>query len=202
MDTLFQLGYDTIPEVGIFPYKEVVWIDSLNQTRMWHGQTGINNSYYITNIPNCLEITGRTNLNQHLSVIKYPNRKRKACQFVPDSVYFGTIGYTKTTLPNFPNYHLGPTATPCNVTTRDIWLKHSGGIKIYPNPVYRACSLETAQDVQGQVQLFNISGQLQYETTHSGGKQLIELPNLPSGIYFVRLLVEGGGVLSQKVRVE
>ena len=63
--------------------------------------------------------------------------------------------------------------------------------QIIPNPANDQIMIHTPQQAEpGKLQIFNASGQLMKKTDVVGPEQNIEITNLPSGIYFVKLVCD------------
>ncbi len=69
-----------------------------------------------------------------------------------------------------------------------VWLQKL--VKIYPNPVENVLNLESQEKVS--IQIINILGQKVLETVIEEGKHQINLNNLNSGTYFIRITVQSG----------
>ena len=74
-------------------------------------------------------------------------------------------------------------------------------IKIYPNPANDAITVETAGGKFDQLTFFDIQGKVIYQSHIEKGKAIIDVKDLPAGVYIVNLKGEAGSI-SKKVMVE
>ena len=124
-----------------------------------------------------------------LHVINAPNEQGEACDIAQHSVRLPT--YNAFSLPNFPNYRLGPAegitcdSLPTSVEeeTVDPFI-----FKLFPNPATDevALELELPSGYQGAFRLYNAMGQtvLRQEVHEFQSSYLISLLDLNPGIYF------------------
>ncbi len=124
-----------------------------------------------------------------LHVINAPNEQGEACDIAQHSVRLPT--YNAFSLPNFPNYRLGPEegavcdSIPTNVNQETLDLL---SFKLFPNPAIDKIELniELPMGSHGEFRLYNAVGQLilQQELHEFESSYLLSLVNLESGIYF------------------
>lgn len=124
-----------------------------------------------------------------LHVINAPNEKGEACDIAQHSVRLPT--YNAFSLPNFPNYRLGPEegvvcdSVPTSVEeeTLDPFV-----FKLFPNPAIDkiALNIELPFGAQGEFRLYNAVGQivLQQKVHEFQSSYVMSLIDIKSGIYF------------------
>ena len=100
------------------------------------------NFFYMQNGPDGKIYMCTRNGETVLHVINNPNEKGKACNFTQHSVKL--IGPNSFSLPNFPNYRLGPLiGSGCDtLSTSTKIVEKIPKISIYPNPVSTTLSIE------------------------------------------------------------
>jgi hypothetical protein len=76
----------------------------------------------------------------------------------------------------------------------------TASFQIFPNPAHSELNI-TGNVVPPRVRLYNITGQMVYDTTQCTAKMKISVSTLPKGVYFIKIDSEYGGV-TQKVVVE
>jgi hypothetical protein len=130
-----------------------------------------------------------------LSVIDSPDNKGAAASFCPKCLRIDTIapqigGNALRNPPNMPNYNMGAQATACwpqSVTNKAV----NEIIKIYPNPVRDAISIEfdnaANNYLEKRVKLTNITGEqvMAFSGVPINKKLTIRVSHLASGIYFL-----------------
>lgn len=75
------------------------------------------------------------------------------------------------------------------------------GISIYPNPANSAFNIALENNESLLLELYNISGQLVYTTTLSSSLTVIDIADLRSGVYLIKLIGEESG-FQQKLIVD
>ena len=125
-----------------------------------------------------------------LHVINEPDSLGLACDLVQHGITLPT--YWKNSLPNHPNYHLGPlVGSPCDtlnlgVAEQDVRLN----LSLYPNPNAGSFSLSFApQPDAGVVEVFDVNGRVVLSEAVAPWSQLkrLELVGLSAGVYQCRL---------------
>ena len=67
----------------------------------------------------------------------------------------------------------------------------TNSLTIYPNPALNLVTIETSEPpTNGQLTILNLTGQNLITRQISEPKTVIDISNLPSGVYFVRLTNE------------
>lgn len=120
--------------------------------------------------------------------------------YVGTESFFGTGGASIVVVKFGPNYEAEATGTvPTTnqlVTIEDAQLDSE--ILMYPNPVLDQLTIES-QDLQGfQLEVFNLLGELVYQTKISGAIEQVNTSSWNAGMYSVRLSNENM-VITQKI---
>jgi len=94
---------------------------------------------------------------------------------------------------------------PCTAIQDVNELQHASSIKVYPNPAWDKLYIDiSANDFSKNLflSIFNSLGETIKEVPLNSPSSTIVLKNMPSGIYFYRLLSEGSPFKSGKVMIE
>ncbi len=133
-----------------------------------------------------------------LHVIEYPDSAGVACQvnqhkfFIEDAAFSGS-------LPNFPNFRLGPVDPPCElVSTVDVLPLVS--FEVYPNPADEEVfvEMENLRD-DWSFQLYNAQGQLMQSGKIRDRITAISTLSYPTGLYVMQLRSEEGDAASRNI---
>ena len=102
-----------------------------------------------------------------------------------------------------------------NVVVIDSALQHTIGIKetvtepvevkVYPNPACGIVNIEFSNrfDSEFEIQIFDIIGRKRYVKSFAFSKNLeLDISELESGMYFIRIIGKGGSHISQKLIIE
>jgi hypothetical protein len=143
-----------------------------------------------------------------LHTIEAPDSLGLACNVQQHSFQLPPNGATNTTLPNFPNYDLG--ALPGGDTCNGVYTAHSPPVKststfgISPNPVNDWLNVVYNTSETALFELFDVSGKRVAATSlfYYFKNRLIEVRNLPAGIYLATVTQNGKRVWSEKVVVQ
>ncbi|MBL7965322.1 MAG: T9SS type A sorting domain-containing protein [Flavobacteriales bacterium] len=146
---------------------------------------------------------GTGNSTLHLHVIHDPDLPGMACNMVQHDLPLPT--YYSNSLPNHPNYHLGPLAgSPCDT----LGLSVGGGqeeaalhVQAYPNPNNGAFTLSyPVQPEAGILEVVDVQGRVVYQSRLAAWSQVhqVELQGEAAGMYQCRLT---WGTRSAAVRV-
>ena len=77
-------------------------------------------------------------------------------------------------------------------------------VEIYPNPVDDRLYIETLTQTQTQtltIEIYDVYGRLQdYKTTRLQGNVAIDVTDLKSGIYFVKINTEKGNIVKRIIK--
>ena len=141
--------------------------------------------------PNSIQDT----LNNSLSLIQSPDSLGAACDFQPAALYLNSHR-TFLSLPNMPNYNLGPlSGSACDTINAVIDILASTQISISPNPVNQ--SLRFNNVVQDFViDLYDINGRKLMHSLITTQYPIMDVSWLSSGMYFVRCTHKDGEVIS------
>lgn len=145
----------------------------------------------------------------HLGVIYNPDTLGLGCNFYPDTFYLG--GHiSNMSLPNNPNYELGPdSGSVCDTLGLGTPKPPLGGLtplRISPNPTTGTFTIVYTHRYGGDItcNVVDLLGNCVYQNTFTNttNNQTIKLKNVPSGIYLVKVYDTGGVIGSGKVVVE
>jgi hypothetical protein len=141
--------------------------------------------------------------SQKLNVIYEPDLKGKDCTFVQHAITLPTRN--DNSLSFHPNYRLGPIGDegyPCDSTLvlNSFTWKEKEKVKVFPNPVVDFLNIQFPLSWSpANFEIFDISGVLHFKKELLNSGEQLSLQNLPSGIYFYRLISKKGKVGTGKV---
>lgn len=149
-----------------------------------------------------------SNGSRVLHIIHHPNLKGEACMVEQHGITLPT--YNASSLPNFPNYRLGPLeGSPCDTLTVTSTLAtptRQLQLEVYPNPstdflYLRLSRQNTVLKAPLSWRLLSALGQevKQLSFTNKVQEQRIEILDLSNGIYFWELRSLGGVMDSGKL---
>jgi hypothetical protein len=146
------------------------------------------------------------NYNTTCSFINYPDSAGIACDMHPHTYSFPC--YIYGTVPNHPNYYLGPVENSgCDTLSgiKKSYLSQKQILEVVPNPSTNGAfgiSYVLAQNQNGLLQVFDINGKKVHEQSLPQWStfQQINVPHLANGIYSLRLQ-SGNTVRRAKVAV-
>ena len=155
-------------------------------TTFWLAQLGPDGKIYIMTGPNA---------TNYLHIIDQPDNKGKACNVKQHAFEMGAN--TGWSIPNFPNYRLGPLkGSPCDtlsVANKDITLDDFE-IKLFPNPASTDIKIDiTLKEydpaIKTEVIIVDVSGAIVQKYTMPDFAYLatIDISKLASGVYGVQL---------------
>jgi hypothetical protein len=211
IDTNYILQYDlAAPDI---PASEVV-LDSFvhpvgsGAVRLApDGKIYFSRAYECSAFPDCYPYpdSARNYVNENLSVINQPNNFGAACDYQPFSFYLGGKR-TYYGLPNNPNYSLGPdTGSICDsLPYLGIGILHLTGeeanFNIYPNPFTDQITFDPLKPSGENILLtvFNPLGEIVYRSQIKFLKQVLDLPDLASGVYSVVVNINEN-ILTKKI---
>jgi hypothetical protein len=141
-----------------------------------------------------------------LHVINNPNEPGEACDIQQHSIELPT--YNLFSLPNFPNYRLGPLAnSECDSTTsiHEVSIDKSQ-LSIFPNPAYENIQLELEEfdSFSGKVtwEIYTSRGELIKSGIFNSKKLNISVLPYPNGVYFVKVIIEDGTFITERMVVQ
>ena len=92
-----------------------------------------------------------------------------------------------------------PPPSPQQAGYEENWSSEESAISIYPNPTMGALHISLSAE-NAHIQVFNSLGQLMLERQAAGGTERLDLSRLVDGVYWVRVLTEGGtGAFTEQV---
>jgi hypothetical protein len=142
----------------------------------------------------------------YLNYINYPDSSDTLCDVRQHALQLPS--YNFGTVPNHPNYYLGPVENSgCDTLSgiKNIFLSQEQVLKVVPNPSTNGTfgiSYVLAQNQKGLLQVFDINGKKVHEQSLPQWStfQHINVPHLANGIYSLRLLA-GNTVRRVKVAI-
>jgi hypothetical protein len=147
-------------------------------TNFWFQQLADDGKIYIA--------TSNSTLVLH--TIENPDLLDTLCNVQQHSITLPT--YNTGTIPNFPNYNLGPlVGSPCDtlVGIHELF-QNPINLKVVPNPNYGKFEVnyELPQNERGEIEIINILGELVYQNYLPQWSSIHRLDlSLPSGLYQV-----------------
>ena len=128
-----------------------------------------------------------------MHTIESPDSAGISCNVLQHSIILPT--YNVGTMPNHPNYNLGPLiGSGCDTLTsvNEYFQSSPLNLNVYPNPIvarHFVIMYSLEQNKSGKLQLFNVNGQNVYEQIlpQWSTYQKIQLPELAKGIYLLSL---------------
>jgi hypothetical protein len=149
-------------------------------------------NFHIMNLaPDCKIYMSSTNSTKSLSVINYPNKKGKDCNFVQHQA---KLFYTRgIDMPNFPRLRVDEEdlcdSIELYTDVIDLSLQKAN-LKLYPNPVVDIAKVEA--EANGLLYVYDIRGQqIKKQVVHQGDNYL-DMEAYISGVYFVRFVDVNG----------
>lgn len=140
---------------------------------------------------------------QWMHKIEYPDSLGLDCKVIQNVLL---PGYNSTSVPNFPNYDLGPlNASACDsLTNIDQEVAINSSFKINPNPITDWLNITYHCTQDAIFELFDINGRrvaniILYRYFKN---RLINMNDLPSGVYLAAVTCNGERCLSDKVIVQ
>ena len=140
-------------------------------------------------------IMGGPNASEYLHIIDKPDEKGKACNVLQHSLQM-PVG-SGWTIPNFPNYRLGPLkGSPCDsisVATKEL-SPSDYGLKIFPNPATEQIHIDITlpnydQSTKTELVIVDIGGEIvkKYPMPDFAYLASLDISKLASGVYGVQL---------------
>ena len=131
----------------------------------------------------------------YMHVIHEPDVEGTACNV--ELRYIELPVNSGRSIPNFPNYRLGPLeGSPCDTISVSIEEPFTGEpiVRIYPNPTTNRINLEVPDAVSTDWRLtcYDALGQLITVINASGNRYPLDCSNWPAGIYYYEIADKGG----------
>jgi hypothetical protein len=140
-----------------------------------------------------------------LHVINNPDLAGDACDVQQHSIELPT--YNLFSLPNFPNYRLGPLPDSACDTTSAIAEPFitRPSVSVFPNPATDQLTLEFEENIESEHELtiYSVTGQqyASYKLTEDQKSFLIDISIIPSGLYFYKISRKGHNISSGKLTI-
>jgi hypothetical protein len=140
---------------------------------------------------------------RYIHVIDDPDSMGISCDFQQHSFVLPSTTYTSN-IPSFPNYDLGalPGGDSCStVYTHALDPPSFQRFIVAPNPVSNWLNIIYETSADGLFELFDINGKRVAATSlyHYFKNRLIDVSNLPAGVYLATVTQNGKQVWSEKV---
>ena len=145
------------------------------------------------------------NGTKYLNVINFPDSLGVACSFAPHSFIIPQYSFN---IPSFPNYDLGPLpgGDTCNIvyTSETFSLKGTSTYRIAPNPVSDWLNIIYQSNEDALFELFDLYGKRVEAISlfHYFKNRLLNVSELPPGVYLAAVSCKGERVWSEKVVVQ
>ena len=138
----------------------------------------------------------------YMHVIHEPDVEGTACNV--ELRYIELPVNSGASIPNFPNYRLGPLeGSPCDTISVSIEEPFTGEpiVRIYPNPTTNRINLEVPDVVLWDWRLtcYDALGQLMTVINASGNRYTLDCSNWPAGIYYFEIADKGGHSFTGKL---
>jgi hypothetical protein len=161
-------------------------------------ETGFDVLQLATNGKIYVATTGTT---QYMHIINYPDSSGIACDIIQHGLYFGDSVYNWNSVPNHPNYFLGPVVgSVCDsLTGMHEHLDEIINFQIKPNPAREVFSISylLPQNKSGMFEMYDMVGKKIYSMALPiwSTLQRIETSEMASGVYI-------GVITSNKRKIE
>jgi hypothetical protein len=139
---------------------------------------------------------------EYLNVLNSPDSLGFDCDFEPHSY---VLPQYNNSIPTFPNYDLGaldgsPCDTIVNIPT-GLQPPNSASFRISPNPATTWLNIVYETSADGLFELFDINGKRVAATSlyHYFKNRLIDVSNLPAGVYLATVTQNGKQVWREKI---
>jgi Secretion system C-terminal sorting domain len=136
-----------------------------------------------------------------LHCITNPNIRGSACNFVQGYLHTDSSNhYFSSSLPNYPNFHLGAlVGSACDTVGVVPLLNSTNRLQVYPNPANELLYVSNINS-NDQIEVFNILGNKKAITfiNRSANSIIIAIEKLPIGIYLLKVTAPNGQKQSVK----
>src|SRR5690606_33998998 len=138
-----------------------------------------------------------------LHVIENPDLPGEACNVIQHGIQLPT--YNAFSMPNFPNYRLGPLPeNACDTTisvAEPIIARHS--VAVFPNPATDQLTLKFGEslETEHEITLYSITGQRQAGYLLQKGELsfTLDISLIPAGMYFYKISRKGRSLENGKL---
>ena len=141
----------------------------------------------------------------YINVINHPDSLGSACNFTPHSII---LPQYNNSVPSFPNYDLGPLSggDTCNAvyTNPTSFSNKISTYRIAPNPTSDWLNIIYQSNEDALLELFDLYGKRvgAISLFHYFKNRLLNVSELPSGVYLAAVSCKGEKVWSEKVVVQ
>jgi hypothetical protein len=197
-------------ELWIFQFD--LWANNIGATQTtvatWDGfKSPVGTIFYYLQLgPDC-KLYGNTIDCHYYHIIHHPNEQGLACDVEQHGLQFPTS--TGATIPNFPNYRLGPLnnpGVPCSaiVDSKQPVITPLPLFSVFPNPAVDYLKIISNHQVVGRI-VFSVRDPLgrmvQQQDLNDGDKTVLDISALPAGVYFYSVESRKGVLQTGKVIV-
>lgn len=192
-------------------YQFDTWANDIQASMLkvgsWEDQTGWPDWFFLHQLaPDGKIYISLFNGDHWLHVINDPDSLGVSCNFVQGGLILPQVA-TNNSLPNLPNYDLGPLqGSPCDTvyTSNPNSSIISTLFKLSPNPVSDWLSLSYSIKDDCQLYLYNMNGEqvAAISLFPYFKSRVLNVSHLPSGIYIAIVACKGEQIWSEKVVVK
>jgi hypothetical protein len=163
--------------------KSSTVIDTVDWTKKGHASL-----YSMATAPNGKIYMAATHSNMNLHTIHEPNLKGKACGFKQQDFPLATYNYVA--LPNMPKFRGNIVDVECEKIATDNISEGKIPIHIFPNPTSGQLTIQSSDlpNLQCKWFLFDQIGHQVFSQVLDNESNNVNLPQLPRGIYFWRVV--------------
>ena len=171
-----------------------------NMSEIWQIHALEDENYFQTEIPVVLTAS---NDQMIINLDADYNRALENIDLDDGPIVHGGYGEAKETLRNFQDYVF----TQSNIVSSTNELSASHQLRVFPNPAVSGAVpqfiMETAAVGKTyEAQVTNVQGQLVRSFTGLVSQEVVQVPNLEAGIYFIQVYEAGTLIASQKMVVQ
>ncbi len=178
----FDLWSSNIAESKVLVSENDGMISNGNLTDFYHAKLAPDRKIYICTY-------GPT---YYLHVINNPDSLGIACEVLQHEILLPITHFAS--MPNTPNFRLGPNDGPCDTLTTSIKqplsLFSKQGVHLSPNPVSEIVEIRLEESPErSQIQVFNIFGELVNQAEIPKGTSVVNMSvsGWPAGTYFIQV---------------
>ncbi len=177
----------------------------------WDGtaQPWLGATFYLCQLaPDCRIYITSPNSVDVMHVIKQPNEKGTACDFVQNGVKLPTLNFV--TIPNFPNYRQGPEGEDYMVCDSTVQVFtpffEQEPVTVFPNPASSEVNINLTLPSSTQqllrLELSNTLGQtVQIHQVKKTGEIKLNVEEVPNGMYYINLFSKNKRIAVKKLVV-
>jgi hypothetical protein len=183
---------------------EIVTPDSSAITFAWESVSNtlpMGWDYSMCDYETCYPGVPATGLMSPISAAEFASGLKGFLKVTASALSISGMGSVEIYVYDQANYTNGDTVT-FNFNTPGAGLNDAelASVSVYPNPTTDYLFVENAQDISIDVEIFNVSGTLVYNSRIADdSKEKLDLSDLNSGIYFLHLVAPEGLHATRKI---